>query len=392
MNEPFAMSVVPNEAIRRGAPWLSGAGAAAEVVISSRVRLARNLAGAPFPGRCNAEQRLAVLGACRKEIVSAGLAASGARLTWADVHGLPTLERQVLLERHLISKEHAGLKQADGSAAAGAGASGAQQVKPPGVGPARGVAFTLPDESLSIMVNEEDHLRLQVLRPGLALTEAWKQADAADDALEATLGYAYSPRLGYLTACPTNVGCAVRMSVMLHLPALRLTGDVEKVRRATRDMALAVRGFYGENSEAAGDLFQISNQTTLGKSEAVLLRDLEREILPEVIAYELTSRKLLLEKRRRFVDDQVCRALGLLRSARLLTPEEALSQLSLVRLGVLTGLIGGVEEQAVTQLFLLTQPAHLQRAIGRELNQQGRREARADLCRAALAGAAPTGG
>ena len=254
------------------------------------------------------------------------------------------------------------------------------------------MAFTLPDESLSIMVNEEDHLRLQVLRPGLALTEAWKQADAADDALEATLGYAYSSRLGYLTACPTNVGCAVRMSVMLHLPALRLTGDVEKVRRATRDMALAVRGFYGENSEAAGDLFQISNQTTLGKSEAVLLRDLEREILPEVIAYELTSRKLLLEKRRRFVDDQVCRALGLLRSARLLTPEEALSQLSLVRLGVLTGLIGGVEEQAVTQLFLLTQPAHLQRAIGRELNQQGRREARADLCRAALAGAAPTGG
>jgi protein arginine kinase len=179
---------------------------------------------------------------------------------------------------------------------------------------------------------------------------------------------------------------------MLHLPALRLTGEVEKVRRATRDMALAVRGFYGENSDAAGDLFQISNQTTLGKTESLILRDLEKEILPEVINYELTARRLLLEKKRRVLEDHVCRALGLLRSARLLTPEEALAQLSLVRLGVLTGLIGGIDDGGVTQLFLHTQPAHLQRLIGRELNQQQRREMRADLCRSALAGATPVGG
>ncbi len=389
MNQPFPMAVIPTEAIRAGAPWLSGTGSNAEVVISSRVRLARNLADAPFPRRCDAEQRLTVLGACRAHIMGACEAVAPARevtnghgqLSWVDVHALPLLERQVLLERHLISKEHAAIRQTDA-------ARESKDAPPPAP---RGVAFSLPDERVSIMVNEEDHLRLQILRPGLALSEAWAQADALDDALEAVTDFAFSPRFGYLTACPTNVGCGARFSVMLHLPALRLTGDVEKVRRATRDMALAVRGFYGENSDAAGDLFQISNQTTLGKTEGLILRDLEKEILPEVINYELTARCLLLEKKRRVLEDHVCRSLGLLRSARLLTPEEALSQLSLVRLGVLTGLVGGIDDQRVTQLFLLTQPAHLQRLLGQELNQQQRREARADLCRSALEGAVPVG-
>lgn len=371
MNGPFDHAVVPVDAIRRGAPWLCSTGPCSEVVISSRLRLARNIAAFPFPARCNPQQRAAILAVCREGLSrDQGFSGAGA-MSWTDVHALPTLERQVLLERHLISKEHAAVRQQP------------PKDKPPG-SDARGVAFSLPDESLSVMVNEEDHLRIQALRSGLALADAWKQIDSVDDALESQLDFAFLPRFGYLTACPTNVGCGVRMSVMLHLPALRIAGDIDKVRRATKDMCLAVRGFYGEGTEATGDLFQISNQTTLGKTEGVILHDLEHEIIPEVVQYELTARRLLLEKRRRSLEDHVFRALGLLKFARLLTPEEALAQLSLCRLGVLTGLIKGVSEQVITQLFLLTQPAHLQRLVGRELDQKKRWEARADLVREAL--------
>ncbi len=219
------------------------------------------------------------------------------------------------------------------------------------------MAISLPDEHVSVMVNEEDQLRLQCLRPGLQIAESFAQINAIDDQLggvggaggaggtqdpteptdPALLQYAFSPRFGFLTACPTNVGTGMRVSVMLHLPALRLTGEMEKVRRATKDMNLAVRGYYGEGSEATGELYQISNQTTLGKAESVILHDLEHEILPQVIDYERKARQLLMEKRRRILEDTVFRALGLLRHARLLTPEESLTMLSNVRLGVLTG-------------------------------------------------------
>ena len=171
---------------------------------------------------------------------------------------------------------------------------------------------------------------------------------------------------------------------MLHLPGLKLLGEMDKVRRATRDMSLAVRGYYGEGSEAAGEFFQISNQTTLGKTETAVIEELEREIIPQVVAYERAARRVLLDKRRRLLEDKVFRALGTLRHARLLTPEEAIMLLSDVRLGVLVGLIQDVTHQQVNQLVLLTQPAHLQRALGREMDQGERREARADFVRQAL--------
>ena len=172
---------------------------------------------------------------------------------------------------------------------------------------------------------------------------------------------------------------------MLHLPALKLAGELDKMRRATRDMNLAVRGYYGEGSEAAGEFYQISNQTTLGKPESQILHEFEHEIIPQVINYERQARRSLLEKRRRLVEDKVLRALGILRHARLLSPEEAITLLSDVRLGVVTGLIKGVSEQDVNQLILLTQPAHLQRVLGLEMDQNTRREARADLVRDKLA-------
>ena len=378
--------LVPDEAIQRGAPWLAGTGPHSDVVVSSRLRLARNLAGFPFGPRASTDQRIRVLALLRECLGHAipGVSSPGSRVIWGEVHRLEQVERMLLVERHLISKEHAKGAQSHAQAAA----AGQAPTAPPPENPSapRAVAFDLPDESVSIMVNEEDHLRLQVLRSGLAIADAWQKADSVDDQIESMVDYAFQPRFGYLTACPTNVGCGVRMSAMLHLPALKLTGEMDKVKKACRDMQLAVRGFYGEGSEAAGDLFQISNQTTLGKSESQILQELGEEILPQVIGYERLARQLLLEKRRRTLEDQVFRALGTLRHARLLSPDEALSLLSLVRLGVLAGLITDLTERDVTPLFLLTQPAHLQRVLGRELDQPARREARADLVRQRLGG------
>lgn len=405
--------------VRRGAEWLSGQGAEADVVVSSRVRLARNLAGFPFLCRADrtqrqrileiARERLMLLAAPKGEKERAAGEASGKvcqRMLWVDVHKAPSLDRTLMVERHLISKEHArGPTPFNPSAATTAGAgspsSGGGGTGGGGQGGSaepRGVAISLPDESLSVMVNEEDHLRLQVLKSGLELSSAYTLVSRVDDALEGAcegreraegeapvaLEYAYSGRFGYLTACPTNVGTGIRVSVMLHLPGLKLVGEMDKVRRATRDMSLAVRGYYGEGSEAAGEFFQISNQTTLGKAETSIVNELEKEILPQIVQYERAARRMLLERRRRLLEDKVFRALGTLRHARLMTPEEAIMLLSDVRLGVLTGLIRDVTEQQVNQLILLTQPAHLQRALGRDMDQGERREARADMVREAL--------
>lgn len=375
--------------VKRGADWLRGLGADSDVVVSSRVRLARNVAGYPFLSKASRQQRAEVLDLCRERLLTCGIAQ---QMLWVDVHQAPQMDRTLMLERHLISKEHAkGVVpgatklESTGDTPAPAGVSGE----------ARGVAISLPDESVSVMVNEEDHLRLQVLLSGFELSAAYQRIDQVDDLIEGkcshvggsgrTLEYAYSPRFGYLTCCPTNVGTGIRVSVMLHLPALKMTGELDKMKRATRDMNLAVRGYYGEGSEAAGEFYQISNQTTLGKPEAILLREFEQEIIPQVINYERQARRTLLEKRRRLVEDKVMRAIGILRNVRLLSPEEAIVLLSDVRLGVVTGLVKGVTEQDVNQLILLTQPAHLQRVLGQEMDQNTRREARADLVREKLA-------
>jgi protein arginine kinase len=331
--------------------------------MSSRVRLARNIAGFPFVPRAAREHKERILDLAREAVAAAKVSD---KVLWLNLHQTPPSDRALLAERHLISKQ----LQRGRAAAVG--------------DDPRAVAISTPAERISIMVNEEDHLRLQVIRSGLALSEAWSQADAIDDRIENGLDYAYSPKLGYLTACPTNVGSGMRMSVMLHLPALRITGDIDKVKKAASDMCLAVRGFYGEGSEAVGDLFQISNQTTLGKPERLVLSDLQENILPQVIEYERLARRTLLSKRRLFLADAVSRALGTLRSARLIKAEEAMQLLSLVRLGVQSGLIPGLEVTKINMLFLLIQPAHLQRVAGRDLDQDARREARADLLRSRL--------
>ncbi|MBX3381571.1 MAG: protein arginine kinase [Phycisphaeraceae bacterium] len=365
------------------AEWLTNTGDASDVVLSSRVRLARNLAGHVFVHRASKEDRERALQTCRDWILAANVCD---RIMWVDLHESPPIERNLLVERHLISKQHAKGKPATsgGNAGASGGTGAGGGVAMPAAEEPRAVAVSIPDERLSIMVNEEDHIRVQMLRAGLSLADCWRVASDIDDKLESGLDYAFSKKLGYLTACPTNVGTGMRMSVMLHLPALKVTGEIEKVKRAATDMNLAVRGFYGEGSDAVGDLYQISNQTTLGKPEGAVLADLQDSIIPEVIRYERHARNTLLSKRRAALEDQVFRALGALTHARLIAADESMQLLSLVRLGVVLGLIPDLSVQTVNMLFLLVQPAHLQRVLGKELDQEHRRTGRAAMIRERL--------
>ncbi len=338
--------------------WLRGAGPHSEIVISSRVRLARNLAGYPFVSRASSGQRQEVLRRCRDQIMSGRL---GDDLLWVELPQSTPMDRQILVERHLISRQHAN----------------AGETLP------RSVAIG-GDETFAIMVNEEDHLRMQVLRCGMQLGEACKQINQIDDTLEGSLSFAFSSRFGYLTACPTNVGTGIRFSVMLHLPALRLTGEIDKVRRAARDMHLAVRGMFGEGSDALGDLYQVSNQTTLGRSEQELLRDFQQTVVPQIIAYEQQARQALVKQREAQLDDKIWRAWAVLTHARTISADEVLSFLSHLRLGVNLGRITSVDIPTINELFLLTQSAHLQKLSGMEMDPPTRRRVRADLIRQKL--------
>ncbi len=347
-----------SELATRAGEWLRGEGPQSEIVISSRIRLARNIGGHNFLTRCTRAQRNAIEQKVRGAILSAGDQIAK-NLFYVDVADSPEIDRQLMVERHLISKPHA---QAEGS---------------------RGVAID-EAESVSIMVNEEDHLRLQVLRSGLQLEEAWEHINRIDDLLESSLDFAFNQRFGYLTACPTNVGTGIRVSVMLHLPALKLTGEIERVFRAAKDMRLAVRGLYGEGTEATGDFYQISNQTTLGKVEADIIQDFKHVVIPKIIDYEHHARRSLINEQTALLDDRVFRGLGLLKSARLLTSDEVLSALSHIRLGINLGRIKDIQIRTINQILLLTQPAHLQKMLSKKVEGDARRAARADFVRSKL--------
>ncbi|MCA9279844.1 MAG: protein arginine kinase [Phycisphaeraceae bacterium] len=362
-NEPGSADAVQVE-------WLKGEGTDADVVVSSRVRLARNLAGMPFVNVASLDERANVLETCKQRIMSSDPDRSILqRIVWVDLHTVDEIDRQLLVERHLASQQHAN----------GSRTRGKPDLRTP-----RAVAVGLPDERVSIMVNEEDHLRMQVIRSGLAFDEAFSEVSRIDDLLEQDLEFAFSQRFGYLTACPTNVGTGARFSAMLHLPALTIAGEIDKVKRAVTDMSLALRGFFGEGSEAIGDFYQISNQTTLGMSEQKLMNELAKQILPQVIRYERAARAKLLRGGTIRVADQAHRALGIAKHARLLTTEEAMKLLSRIRMGVVMGLIDNLPMQAVHRLMLQIHPAHLQRMVGKSINQDERQDARASLARARL--------
>ncbi len=336
--------------------WLRGNGPESDVVVSTRIRLARNLANCPFTNRATIPQKAETEAKIRDAVSKAELAG---KFTYVDVNKLGPLDRQFLVERQLISRELASVLE----------------------GP-RGVSFD-EAESVSLMVNEEDHLRLQVMRSGLALDEAWTEIDRVDDAIEARLTYAFHDQFGYLTACPTNVGTGMRASVMLHLPALGLTKEIEKLFRSLQKINLVVRGLYGEGSRASGDLYQISNQVTLGKSEARVLQEI-REVIAQILQYERHARQVLLKERKQAEQDRIARAIGTMGSATMITSDETMELLSAVRLGISLHLLDDVPATTVNQLFMHIQSAHLQKLMGTPLDGEERNAARAKYLRSKL--------
>jgi len=307
------------------------------IVTSSRVRLARNLKETPFPGWAKKPDRVRVLETIRPAVA----ALPEMRESFSEtMDTLSMLDKQILVERHLISREHA-------QRSAGSG------------------LVLNREETLCFMINEEDHLRMQALRPGLQLRQAWTAIDQADSALEKRLDYAFSSELGYLTACPTNLGTAIRVSAMLHLPGLVLAEQINPIIQSVNKLGLAVRGLYGEGTEALGNVFQVSNQMTLGESESAIVERLEK-VLAQIIEHEENARATLLEKKTKMMFNHIGRAYGILANAHSISSKETMNLLSLMRLGVDVGLFPGVDRSLVDELFLLTQPANLQKLHAEE--------------------------
>ncbi|NLB73090.1 MAG: protein arginine kinase, partial [Firmicutes bacterium] len=318
--------------------WMSTNAPHTDVALSSRVRLARNLGNIPFPNQAS-QADLARVTEKVEKAVSQGPELS--RLEVMRLSEAPVLDRHILAEKHLISPQHA-------------------------EGRENCLAIISEDESVSVMVNEEDHIRIQTLLPGLQLGEAYQLADNVDDLLESKLDYAFDEQIGYITACPTNVGTGLRVSIMVHLPALVVTGQVRAVLSAVSNLGIAVRGLYGEGTEASGNMFQLSNQVTLGRSEQELIENLHA-VTMQVIEQERATRKKLILEMPEQLEDRVQRAYGILCHARLMTSQEALKLLSDAKLGVELQLISGVDGETLNELMVITQPAYLQKLAGQGL-------------------------
>ncbi len=340
-----------DDLFQRHSGWLK-AGADKGPVISSRIRIARNLSNTTFPDQVIEQEHIHVWNQVARAFDKL---ANNEDFLRCRMDELNPLDRKLLLERHLVSRELANRQNGCG-------------------------VFINKDECLSVMVNEEDHLRLQSLQPGLTLHKAWEIATVLDDELEKNISYAFSSRLGYLTACPSNVGTGLRASAMLHLPGLTLTEEIKPVINAISKIGLAVRGLWGEKSEASGHMFQISNQITLGKSETEIIAHLEQIVL-EIVEHENNARQHLMEKQTIRVRDHVARAYGLLAHAKLMTTNEALNLLSALRLGIDLGLLTEIAHHEIDQLFIQIHPAHLQKEVGTELNTDERDIQRAQKIR-----------
>lgn len=328
----------------------------ADIVVSSRVRLARNLDKKPFPGWAKKPERIALMEEIQHAVETLP-EMKGAFSTGMDK--LTALEKQLLIERHLISCEHAAKSQGSG-------------------------LVINPSQTWSFMINEEDHLRMQVILPGFQLQTVFSLATQADEALEEQLSFAFNKKLGYLTACPTNVGTGMRASVMLHLPGLLLLEQTNKVINAVNKMGFVVRGLHGEGTEAVGNLFQVSNQVTLGEKEETFIKELEKAV-ENLLQHERNARLILREEQPELLLDQVGRAYGILSHAYALSTKEALTFLSLLKLGLDLHLFPEKIKATLDNLFREAQPAHLQKEVSnRKLTAQERDHFRATLARARL--------
>ncbi len=341
--------------LKQPGAWLK-VGGDTGVMVSSRVRLARNIAGEAFPGWAGEEEALRMWNSLRPVVEALPALAPPLVIEIAELN---RVDREVLVERHLMSRDLAGKGRGSG-------------------------LVIRRDESLAVMLNEEDHLRMQAMSPGLNLAQCWRQVDAVDSAIEGRVAFAFSPRLGYLTACPTNVGTGMRASVMLHLPGLVLMSEIEGIIKGVSKIGLAVRGLWGEGTDAAGNMFQISNQATLGDKEANIIGRLEQIVL-EIAEHEKNARLRLIQQREASIRDHIGRAYGILSQAYLLNSRETLDMLSALRLGIDLGLVTDWTKAVIDALFIRIQPGHLQRWEGKAISAEKRDLVRARLIRERLA-------
>jgi len=342
--------------LKTSSEWVKGENGGNRIVFSSRLRLARNVNHHPFPGWAKKAEREKVLALVQPAV--AHLPEMKEAVINDSMEHFTPLEKQVLVEQHLISREHAAKNAGSG-------------------------LVISKNRSLSVMINEEDHLRIQSLRSGLKLKELMKAVDKLDTELEEKLDFAFSPQIGYLTACPTNVGTGMRASAMMHLPALVLDDQITQIIKAVNKIGLAVRGLYGEGTEALGNLFQISNQMTLGESEQDIVRKLDK-VIEQVAEHEENARQKMLEDKSRMVADQVGRAYGIMMHSYSISSKEVLNLLSMLRLGVDLGLMPEEYRATIDELFIRTQPAHLQKDFERKLSTEERDGLRSDLLRERL--------
>lgn len=335
--------------------WLKGSGPHADIVLSSRIRLARNLNMTSFPQRANKKQSQETLKLIKEAIEKVEIMKKAIFLKLSD---LDALDKQFLIERHLMSYEHAkGINH-------------------------KGLVVD-PDEIIAIMINEEDHLRLQVMQSGFNLFEAWGIMSKIDDALSREIDFAFSPEWGYLTACPTNTGTGMRGSVMLHLPALVMSHQINRVLSAIAKLSFNTRGLYGEGTEATGNIFQISNQVSLGHTEEEIISSING-LIRQIIEQEVQMRQGLLAQERAMLEDKIYRSFGVLKSAHIISSQETIELLSTLRLGYDLGIIKELDRRKINELFLLTQPAHLQKIENKKLSSEERDLKRAEIIREKL--------
>jgi len=335
--------------------WLDADGDKNEIVLSSRVRVARNLHGHRFTHHCNNEELAEILRATRE---AAGNTRAFAQHRYIPMGEISSLDRQFLAERHLVSQEFL-----------------YNSVN-------RGLIIT-PDEDVCLMINEEDHLRIQGYAAGFAVEAAFRRATSLDEEISPRLRLAFSERFGYLTACPTNLGTGLRVSVLIHLPGLVHSKEINKLLESLRKLNHSIRGLYGEGTEFMGNFFQISNSATLGMTDEAIIRSL-RDMVVKVISFEEKARDMLFRKARSLLEDKVWRAYGLLRYARSVGTKEALSLISAVRMGVGMRVLEDISVQTLNELLIYTQPAHLQELEHRPMDERERDVARAEYIRRAL--------
>jgi len=341
-----------NDLLNHTSEWLKSTGPNSDIVISSRIRLARNLDNLPFPHWANKKQSEEAQRTIEEALMKADYLKQSTIFRLAD---LDSIDRQFLVERHLMSLEHAKMTNHK--------------------------SVVVEDEEIvAIMINEEDHIRMQVMQSGFNLFEAWNILNRMDDCLAKELPFAYLADWGYLTACPTNTGTGMRGSVMLHLPALVMTRQIDRVLAAIAKLSFTTRGLYGEGTQASGNFFQMSNQVSLGHSENEIIENING-IIRQIIEQENQAREAMLSKNRSVLEDRINRSLGILKSAHIISSQETIELLSMVRLGADLGIIKDIDRRRINELFIITQPAHLQKIENKKLTPSERDVKRAELIR-----------